>query len=105
VLAFAVSARTRELGVRLAMGSSPRRLLLEVLSQGVRIVAVGIAAGAVGGYALFRAAAGLVDTLPLPGPVPVVAAAGVLMGAAIAASLLPAARAARVDVLRALGSE
>jgi len=52
VLAFSVSARTREFGVRLAIGSAPRHLLAGVLSEGVRIAAIGIAAGAAGGYVL-----------------------------------------------------
>ena len=54
VLAFSVSARTREFGVRLAVGSAPRHLLARVLSEGVVIAAIGIAAGAAGGYVLAR---------------------------------------------------
>ena len=57
VLAFSVSARTREFGVRLAVGSAPRHLLARVLSEGVVIAAIGIAAGAAGGYVLARVAA------------------------------------------------
>ena len=56
VLAFSVSARTREFGIRLAIGSTPRDLRTGVLRDGVRIVAIGIAAGAAGGYALARVA-------------------------------------------------
>src|SRR6266545_4974629 len=52
VLAFSVSARTREFGVRLAVGSSPRRLLARVLSEGAAIAAIGIIAGALGGLAM-----------------------------------------------------
>ena len=62
VLAFSVSARTREFGVRLAVGSAPRHLLASVLSEGVRIAAIGIAAGAAGGYVLARVAARFFDT-------------------------------------------
>jgi predicted permease len=105
VLAFSVSARTREFGVRLAVGSAPRHLLRRVLSEGVTIAAAGILAGAVGGYALAQLAAKFFEDLQLPGALTVIAAALVLIGAAIAASLMPAARAARVDVLRALRSE
>ena len=50
VLAFSVSARTREFGVRLAIGSTPRNLLMRVLSEGTVTVVIGIAAGAIGGY-------------------------------------------------------
>src|SRR5262245_37648342 len=105
VLAFSVSARTREFGVRLAVGSSPRQLLTRVLSEGVVIAAIGVAAGAVGGYALGRVASRFFEHVELPGAVAVVGAAAVLVGAAVAASLMPAARAARVDVLQALRSE
>jgi len=105
VLAFSVSARTREFGVRLAIGSAPRQLLASVLSEGVQIAAVGIAAGALGGYALALVAAGFFEQVQLPGVLPLIGAAAVLIGAAIVASLMPAARASRVDVLQALRSE
>ena len=105
VLAFSVNARTREFGVRLAVGSSPRHLLVGVLSEGALIAAIGIAAGAVGGYAFARVADGYVKNMSLPGALPVLGAATVLAAAAILASLMPAARASRVDVLQALRSE
>jgi putative ABC transport system permease protein len=105
VLAFSVSARTREFGVRLAVGASPRKLLVRVLSEGVRIVAIGIATGMAGGYLFARLAASYVGTIDVPGAVPVLVSAMVLGGAAVLASLWPAARASRVDVLRALRSE
>jgi putative ABC transport system permease protein len=105
VLAFGVSARTREFGVRLAIGSTPSELLLSVLSEGAAIVVIGIAAGIAGGYAFAGIAASYVESLRLPGPMPVAAAAAMLIGAAVMASLMPAARASRVDVLHALRSE
>jgi len=105
VLAFSVSTRTREFGIRLAVGSAPRHLLTRVLSEGVVIAAIGIAAGAVGGFALARVATRFFATVQLPGAVPIVGAAVVLIGAAGAASLLPAARASRVDVMQALRTE
>jgi predicted permease len=105
VLAFSVSARTREFGVRLAVGSAPRHLLVGVLAEGASIVAIGIAAGAAGAYALAGAAQAYVSDVRPPGMLPLAAAAVVLAAAALAASLLPAARASRVDVLQALRSE
>ena len=105
VLAFSVSARTREFGVRLAVGSAPRHLIARVVSEGVLIAAIGIATGAAGGYALSRTAARFFESVQVPGALPVMGAATVLVGAAIVASLMPAARAARVDVLQALRSE
>ena len=105
VLAFSVSARTREFGVRLAVGSTPHHLLMRVLLEGALIVAVGILAGAVGGYAFAGVAAAYVDHVRMPGALPLVGAAAVLLLAAVLASLMPAARASRVDVLQALRSE
>jgi predicted permease len=105
VLSFSVSARTREFGVRLAVGCPPQDLRAGVLRDGARIAAIGIAAGAAGGYALARVAAGLFENVQVPGALPMIGAAAVLMGAAIVASLTPAARASRVDVLQALRSE
>ena len=105
VLAFSVSARTREFGVRLAVGSSPRHLLLRVLSEGALMVGIGIGAGAASGYAFAGVAMTYLGNVRLPGALPIIAAAAVLAGAALLASLMPAARASRVDVLQALRSE
>lgn len=105
VLAFSVSARTREFGVRLAVGSTPGNLRAGVLWDGARTAAIGIAAGAIGGYLVARLAGAFFDRVDLPGALPVIGAAIVLIGAATAASLVPALRASRVDVLQALRSE
>jgi ABC-type antimicrobial peptide transport system permease subunit len=105
VLAFSVSARTREFGVRLAVGSAPRHILTRVLSEGAVIAAIGIALGAAGGYLLALTASKFFAAVQLPGAVALLGAAAVLIGAAVAASLTPAARASRVDVLQALRSE
>ena len=105
VLAFSVSARTREFGVRLAVGSTPASLLWRILGEGAAIVAIGLGAGVLGGYAVAAAAAAYVGQVRLPGAGPLVAAAVVLGGAAVLASLLPAARASRVDVMQALRVE
>jgi predicted permease len=105
VLTFSVSARMREFGVRLAVGSSPRHLLSGVLCEGVVIASVGIVAGAVCGYLLAGVAARFFEQVQLPGPVTVAAAAALLMAAAVVASLMPAARASHVDVVQALRME
>jgi len=105
VLAFSVSARTREFGVRLAVGSAPRQLLARVVSEGVFIAGAGIAAGAAGGYLLARLAVNIFDHVELPGALTTMSAAGLLIAAAAAAAMLPAARAARVDIVQALRSE
>jgi putative ABC transport system permease protein len=105
VLAFSVSARTREFGIRMAIGSAPRQLLVRILSEGASIVAIGIAAGAAAGYAIAAVASSYFEHVRVPDALPVLAAAIVLGVAAVVASLVPAARAARVDVLQALRSE
>jgi hypothetical protein len=105
VLAFSVSGRTREFGIRLAIGSQPRHLLAGVLTEGVIIAVAGVVAGAGCGYALAKLAVSYFPDMRLPGVVPVAASAVVLLAAAVVASVLPAARAARVDVMQALRSD
>jgi len=105
VLAFSVSARTREFGIRLAIGSAPMSLLTRVLKEGAMIAGVGIVAGAVGGYVLTRLVGSYIEEVRIPGFMPIVAAAMILVVAAMLASLVPAARASRVDVIDALRPE
>lgn len=105
VLAFSVSACTREFGIRLAIGSAPRHLLTYVLGEGAAIACAGIVVGVAGGFALTRLAGSYIPDLTVPGALPLLAAAAILVVAAILAALVPAARAARVDVIQALRSE
>ncbi len=105
VLAFSVSARTREFAVRLAVGASPRHLLQRVLMEGSFIVAFGIVIGAAGGYVFAHLTTGYLKQMQMPGAFTLLLAATVLAVAAIAASLIPVIRASRVDVLHALRSE
>ena len=105
VLAFSVSARTREFGIRLAIGSAPRHLLVRVLKEGAVIAVAGIVVGVVGGLVLARLAGSYIPDIRLPGLLPLAAAATALAAAAVLASLMPAARASRIDVLQALRAE
>jgi predicted permease len=105
VLAFSVSARTRELGVRLAIGAAPHRLLAHVLGEGATIAFAGIVAGVVGGVTLTWIVGSYIEGVQLPGALPVVGAATILVSAAVLASLMPAARASRVDVVQALRAD
>jgi putative ABC transport system permease protein len=105
VLAFSVSARTREFGIRLALGSEPRRLLKGVIAEGAVMAAAGVLAGAAFGFVLARLAGRYFLDVKMPGALPVFVSAFVLMAVAVIASVLPAARAARVDVMQALRSE
>jgi len=105
VLAFSVSARTREFGIRLALGSRPQNLLRGVLAEGATMAAAGVFAGGAFGFALARVAGRYFLEVKMPGALPVFVSAFVLMTVAVVASVLPAARAARVDVMQALRSE
>ena len=105
VLAFSVSARTREFGIRLALGSLPRRLFKDVIAEGAAMTAAGIVAGAVFGFVLARVAQRYFADVTMPGVLPVFVSAFVLLAVAVAASMLPASRAARVDVIQALHTE
>jgi putative ABC transport system permease protein len=100
-----VSARTREFGIRLAIGSQPRHLLTGVIAEGAFITAVGIGAGFGGGYALQKVAGSYYEDLRMPGAWVVLGAAGALLAAAMVASAWPALRAARVDVIEALRAD
>jgi predicted permease len=105
VLAFSVSARTREFGIRLALGSKPRNLLKGVIAEGAVMAAVGVLAGAAFGFVLARLAGRYFLDVKMPGALPVAVSALVLLTVAVVASMLPAARAARVNVMEALRSE
>jgi predicted permease len=105
VLAFSVSARTREFGIRLAIGSAPRHLLTRVLGEGAVIAVAGIVAGVTGGLALAWVVGSYVPDVRLPGALAIAGAATILVAAATVASLMPAARASRVDVIQALRAD
>jgi putative ABC transport system permease protein len=105
VLAFSVSARTREFGIRLALGSEPQQLLKSVIAEGTVMAAAGVLAGGAFGFALARFAGRYFLDVKMPGALPVAVSAFVLMAVAVIASALPAARAARVDIMQALRSE
>ncbi len=105
VLAFSVSGRTREFGIRLALGAQPRNILGNVLFEGLIIACIGVAAGVLLGFAGTSAINKYTADVQLPGAIPLIASAVVILGAAVIASALPAARASRVDVVEALRSE
>ena len=105
VLAFSVSARTREFGIRLALGSQPQQLLKGVIGEGAVMASLGVLAGAAFGFVLMRLAGWYFLDMKAPGALPVAVSALVLLTVAVVASMLPAVRAARVDVIQALRSE
>jgi predicted permease len=105
VMRYAVARRTRELGIRVALGARHRDVLIMVIGRGLGLAAIGIAAGAVGAAAATRLLSGfLYDLSPLD-PLTFVIAAIVLALLSMAASALPAWRATRVDPVRSLRAE
>lgn len=105
VLALSVSARTREFGIRMALGSEPRHILSGVIREGALMALAGVLTGGALGYAAARLVSRYVLEMQMPGVLPVILSALVLLAAAVVASTLPAARAARVDVIQALRAE
>jgi predicted permease len=105
VLAFSVSGRTREFGIRLAVGSQPRALLARVMAEGAAMAIGGLAVGWAGGYGLAQLAGRFLGVLKQPDVLPIAGSAMVLLIAAVVASLVPAARAAKVDVIQALRAD
>jgi len=102
LLAYVVGAQTPELGLRMALGATVRDVLRHVLGRGLRLVALGTGLGVVGALILARLFRGVFfDVDPLD-PRLYVAAAGLLLLAALVATGLPAARAARIDPATAL---
>jgi predicted permease len=105
VMAYAVSQRTREIGIRMALGAERADVLRMVFRDVALLVAAGVAIGLPGGYGLGRAIESQLFGLHARDPLTFVIATLALVGAATAAAYVPARRATRVDPLVALRSE
>ena len=105
VKSYAVSCRTREFGIRLAVGAQPRALLCQVLGEGSRTTVIGIATGLVLALGAGQLLQSLLYGVRRVEPVVLVAASVVLLAASLLASYLPARRATKVDPSEALRSE
>jgi len=105
VIAYSVSRRTHEIGIRLALGAEARAVERLVLAQGIRLVATGIVAGLTGAFALTRALSSLVYGVSVTDPVTFAGIAVLLGAVALLACYLPARRAAKVDPMAALRCE
>jgi putative ABC transport system permease protein len=105
VMSFAVSQRTNEIGLRMALGAAPRRVLLLVLREGMTLALIGLAVGLGGAYAVGRLMESTLYQVTAIDPLAIGAVAIVLLVSAVAASLIPARRAMRVDPMVALRHE
>ena len=105
VLAFSVSSRTREFGIKMALGAQRHNILANVLVEGLVMAVIGVSAGAVLGFGLAVAAGKYITEIHQPGALAFVASAFTILVAAVIASAVPAARAANVNAVEALRAE
>jgi putative ABC transport system permease protein len=104
VIAFFVSQRTHEIGVRVALGASRQRVIRMVIRQAAVLALIGIAIGAVGAWWATKVFGTMLFQVGARDPVAFIAAAAALLIVALAASWLPASRASRVEPVKALAA-
>jgi hypothetical protein len=105
VMTYAVSQRTREIGIRMALGAQLRQVLRLIVGQGMRLVIIGIGLGLGGAFAVTRLLSSLLFGVSPTDPLTFVALAVLLAGVALLACWIPARRAAKIDPMAALRSE
>jgi putative ABC transport system permease protein len=105
VMAYSVAQRTRELGLRIALGASRGRILQLVMANGVRLTLIGVAIGLVGTFLLTRYVSSLLFNVPVYDPLTLVGVVAALMVISLCACYLPARRATLVDPIVALREE
>jgi predicted permease len=105
IIAFAVAQRTREIGIRMAIGARPSTVIRLVLRQGLLLAGIGLAAGSLVAAAATRIVSGALYGVGVGDPIAWLTAASVLLASALLANAVPAYRAARIDPVRALRTE
>ena len=105
VMSYAVTRRTQEIGIRLALGATPRQLIGLFAEDGLQLTVIGIGVGSVLSYPLARALGALIFGVQMADLMTFAATCGVLVAVAMAAALVPAARAASLDPVAALRAE
>ena len=105
VLAYAVSERTREVGIRLAIGADPARIVTLILGSGARMIAAGTAIGILGAFALSYLLKTLLFGVTARDPLTFVTVPFILIGVALIAAWLPARRASKIDPMQALRTQ
>jgi len=105
VLAYSVNQRTREIGLRMALGAPRGTVLRLIVREGMIVGAIGIGAGLVAALGLSRVLASLVFDVPVRDPVTYSVVAAALTLVALAACIIPARKASRVDPMVALRAE
>ena len=105
VISYSVSQRTREIGIRMALGAQPENVLKQVLEEGAWLAAIGLAAGLAGSFAATRLITRLLFGVKPTDPLTFAAVAVILTGVTLAASYIPARQATRVDPIVALRYE
>jgi ABC-type antimicrobial peptide transport system permease subunit len=101
-MAFVVTTRTPEIGMRMAIGASTTQILRSVIGQGMKLVSIGLAIGTAISFVIARLAVGMLAGLSAADPVTFVGTAAVLMAIGIGACYVPARRASAVDPMVAL---
>jgi ABC-type antimicrobial peptide transport system permease subunit len=105
VISFAVSQRTREIGVRMALGARPADVLRMILTEGLKLVAIGVVLGVAAALMLTRLLEGMVYGVSMKDPLIFVLVNLLMVGVSLAACYVPARRAMRVDPITALRYE